>query len=75
MTSVALGFHMKITRILHGEYSIELERKSYGWQIVGIMHRPTGSFLAAPAFFYPDRETAEQWGRVAVNSQPPTRCL
>jgi hypothetical protein len=72
---VALGFDMKTTRFLHGEYTIELERNAYGWQIAAITHRPSGSFLPAPDFYYPDRETAEQWARIAADSLPPTHCL
>ena len=73
MTSITLDLDMKTTRIAHREYFIDLERNAYSWQIVAITHRSSGSFLPAPSFFYPDRDTAEQCGKAAIDSQLPTR--
>jgi hypothetical protein len=60
---------MKTARIHHGEYFIDLERNAYSWRIVAITHHPSGSFLPlVPAFFYPDRTTAEQYARAAIDN-------
>jgi hypothetical protein len=72
MTSITLDLDMKTARIVHREYFIDLERNAYSWQIVAITHRSSG-FLPAPSFFYPDRETAEQCGKAAIDTQLPTR--
>jgi hypothetical protein len=63
-----LGERMKTGRILHREYFIDLERNAYSWRIAAITHRLGKSFLQAPAFFYPDQATAEEWARAAIDS-------
>jgi hypothetical protein len=45
-----LGERMKTRRILHREYSIDLERNVYRWRITAITDRLRKSFLPAPAF-------------------------
>jgi hypothetical protein len=45
-----LGERMKTSRILHREYSIDLERNVYSWRIAAITDRLGKSFLPAPAF-------------------------
>jgi len=66
---------MKTARIHHREYFIDLERNVYSWRIAAITHHPSGSFLPlVVAFFFPDRTTAEQYARAAIDNLT-TRCL
>jgi hypothetical protein len=62
-----LGERMKTSRILHREYSIDLERNVYSWRIAAITDRLGKSFLPAPAFFYPNQAAAERYARAAID--------
>jgi hypothetical protein len=51
----------EISRIVHREYFIDLERNAYSWRIVAITHRLENPLLPAPAFFYPNQAAAERY--------------
>jgi hypothetical protein len=54
---------------LHRHYFIDLEEDAQGWRVVAITHSVKGSSLLPPAFFHPDRATAEQYARAAIEVQ------
>jgi hypothetical protein len=61
---------MTSARTDHRGYFIDLEQVLHqGWRVAAITHRINGRALLPPAFSYPDRETATQYAKVAIDLQ------
>jgi hypothetical protein len=54
---------------LYRNYSIDLAQDVQGWRVVSVTHCVIGTRLLPPAFFYPDRSTAERYARAAIDMQ------
>jgi hypothetical protein len=62
---------MASARTDHRGYFIDLEQVPHqGWRVAAITHRVNGRALSPPAFSYPDRETAAQYGRPQHHLRP-----
>jgi hypothetical protein len=62
---------MASARTDHRGYFIDLEQVPHqGWRVGAITHRVNGRALSPPAFSYPDRETAAQYGRPQHHLRP-----
>ena len=63
----------KTARLLYREYFVSLEQDTQGWRVVAIIHRVKRSTLLMPAFTYPDRATAVQYAKAAIDEQLSAR--
>jgi hypothetical protein len=50
-------------------YFIDLVQDADRWRVVGLTHHVNGRALLPPGFTYPDKATAEQYAKLAIDSQ------
>lgn len=60
-------------RVIHSNYSIDLEHDAQGWRVIAITHCINGSSLVPPAFNYPDQAWAERYARGVISMQLSAR--
>ena len=57
-------------RTLYRDYFIDLEQPAgQNWHVISVTHTYNGSSLLPPGFNYPDRTTAEEYARAAIDGQ------
>jgi len=57
-------------RALYRHYFIDLEQDAdQQWRVTAVTHSYVGPKLLPPGFRYPDRTTAEQYAKLAIDAQ------
>jgi hypothetical protein len=62
--------NLQKARAVYSHHYIDLEQGAdQQWRVTAVTHSYNGSRLLLPGFCYPDRATAEQYAKLAIDAQ------